>query len=99
MWRRARRRPALGPAPVVGGITGAVLDPGTRRIKHRRLVEQRARFTLQPIAEPGEIRVARPEIVGIDKIVLVGADPQFLRAGARLDVLERGDDAGLENVE
>ena len=31
--------------------------------------------------------------------MLVRADPQFLRAGARLDVLERGDHAGLEDVE
>ena len=31
--------------------------------------------------------------------MLVRAHPQFLRAGARLDVLKCGDDAGLENVE
>src|SRR5205085_3682417 len=41
----------------------------------------------------------RPEIAGVNEIVLVRADPQFLRAGARLDLLERGDDAGLEDVE
>src|SRR3954467_14312701 len=31
--------------------------------------------------------------------MLVRPDPQLLGAGARLDVLERRDEAGLENVE
>ncbi len=51
------------------------------------------------MAEPLEIGVARPEIAGVDEVVLVGADPQLLRPGARLDLLKRGDDAGLEDVE
>src|SRR5256885_540628 len=77
----------------------AILDPGARRIEHGRLVGQRRRLVLQPIAEPLEIGIARPEILGIDEVVLIRADPQFLRAGACLDVLKRRDDAGLEDVE
>ena len=51
------------------------------------------------MAEPLEVRVAGPEIAGVNEVVLVGADPQLLRSGTGLDFLERGDNAGLEDVE
>src|SRR5215469_14674541 len=79
---RLRWRPALGMAPIVGYIGFAVFDPGARRIEYRWLVHDAGGPALQPIIEPCEIGIARPEIAVIDEIVLVGADPQLLIADA-----------------
>ena len=48
--------------------------------------------------EPLEIRIARPEIALVNVVVMVGADPQFLIADPRLDVVKARDHAGLKNV-
>src|SRR4029077_5495642 len=96
---RARRRPALRAEPVVGDVGRTVLDPGARRISDRRLVHDPGFLALEPMVEPFEIGVARPEASGIDKRVLVGADPQLLSAGAGLDVVERCHNTRLEDVE
>src|SRR5215472_6214699 len=50
------------------------------------------------MTEPLKIGITWPEIGGVDEVVLVGPDPQFLRSGARLDLLVGGDDAGLKYV-
>src|SRR5262249_51460327 len=96
---RLPRRPALGLAPIVRDVGFAVFGPSARRIEHRRLVHDAGGFALQPMIEPCEIGVARPEIAAIDEMMLVRADPQLLIADARLKVVERRDYAGLENVE
>src|SRR4029077_7959749 len=70
-----------------------------RRIEPRRLVHDAGRLALQPVIEPREIGIARPEIAVVDEVVLVRADPQLLIADARLNVVERRQYAGLENVE
>jgi hypothetical protein len=95
----SRRRPALCTAPVVGGVVCSVVDPGARRVEYGRLVHDAGALALQPVVEPGEIGVVRPEVAGVDKGVLVGADPQFLGAGASLNVVEGRQHARLEDVE
>src|SRR5262245_9643145 len=91
--------PALRMAPVMRHIAGTVLDPGARGIKHRRLIHDAGVFAFEPVVEPGEIRIIRPEIGLVDEVVLVGANPQFLIAGPRLNVLERCQHASLEDIE
>ncbi len=56
------------------------------------------RLALQPVVEPLEIGIARPEIRLVDEVVIVRPDPQELVAGARLDIVEGRDDARLEDV-
>src|SRR5215472_4203830 len=72
---RLRWRPALGTPPIVRDIGFAVFDPGARRIDYRWLVHDAGGLALQPVIEPCEIGIARPEIAVIDEIVLVRADP------------------------
>src|SRR5205085_4660333 len=96
---RLRERPPLGIAPVSGGIGFSVADPGVRGIEYRRLVHDAGGLALQPMIEPREIRIARPEISMVDEIVLVRTDPQLLMADARLDIFERCQHAGLKDVE
>ncbi len=86
-------------APVIGHIAGTILDPGAGGIEHRRLVHDAGALAFEPVVEPGEIRIMRPEIGLVDEVVLVGANPQFLIADPRLNVLERRQHAGLEDVE
>src|SRR6266481_4356395 len=93
------RRPALRAEPVVGDVGRTVLDPGARRIRHRRLVDDARLLALKPMAEPFEIGIARPEVAGVNKRVLVRSDPELLGAGAGLDVVECRQDARLEDVE
>src|SRR5215510_6527193 len=85
-------------APVVRGVGFAVLDPRAWGIEYRRLVHDSGRRALQPVIEPGEVRIARPEIAMVDEIVLVRADPQLLIADTRLDFAERRQHAGLKDV-
>jgi len=93
-----RRRPTLGIAPIIGDVRVAIVDPGAWRKIHRRPFHDAVCRTLQPVVEPFEIGIARPKIAGVDKRVLVGADPQPLGAGAGLNVIERRQDARLEDV-
>src|SRR5207249_522678 len=90
--------PALGIEPVGRGIVVPVLNPGSWRVEHRGLVHDAGRLALQPVIEPREIRIARPEIGMIHKIVLVRPNPQLLIPDPRLDFLKRRQHAGLENV-
>src|SRR5215831_6528559 len=85
-------------APVVRGVGFAVLDPGAWGIEYRRLVHDSGRRALQPVIEPGKVRIARPEIAMVDEIVLVRADPQLLIADARLNVAKCRQHTGLEDV-
>ena len=98
MRPRSARRPALRMTPVVGDVGGAFFDPGARRIVTRRPVHDPGRLTLQPVVEPLEIGIARPEILLVDEVVIVRADPQELVAGARLDIAEGRHDARLKDV-
>jgi hypothetical protein len=86
---RLRGRPELGISPFGRAIGFPVVDSGSRGEVHRQLVHDASRLALQPVIEPREIRIPRPEIVMIDEVVLVGADPQLLITGARLNILER----------
>jgi putative CocE/NonD family hydrolase len=54
-------------------------------------VDDAGGLAFQPMVEPLERRVARPEIARINKVMLVRADPQLLSAGAPLDIVERRD--------
>jgi hypothetical protein len=84
---------------IIRNIAIAIIDPGARRIEHRRFVDEGAALALQPVVEPFEIRIAHPKIAGVDEVVFVGADPLFLGASPGLDLVERGDHAGLKDVE
>src|ERR1043166_7759034 len=86
-------------APVIGHIAGTVLDPGAGGIAHRRLLHDTGALAFEPMVEPGEIRITWPEIGLVHKVVLVGANPQFLIADPRLNVVERCQYAGLEDIE
>src|SRR5262249_45552444 len=94
-----RWRPALRMAPVIGHIAGTILDPGAGGIEHHRLIQDAGALAFEPVVEPGEIWIIWPEIGLVDEVVLVGANPQFLIADPRLNVLERRQYAGLEDVE
>src|SRR5205823_3423846 len=91
--------PALRMAPIMRHIADTVLDPGAGGIEHRRLIHDAGALAFEPMVEPGKIWIIWPEIGLVDKVVLVGADPQFLLADPCLNVLERRQYAGLEDVE
>src|SRR5262245_41042312 len=80
--------PALRMAPIICHIAGTILDPGTGRIEHRRLIHDAGALAFEPVVEPGEIRIIWPEIGLVDKVVLVGANPQFLIPDPCLNLLE-----------
>src|SRR5262249_22991377 len=81
--------PALRMAPVIGHIASTILDPGAGRIEHHRLIHNTSALAFEPVVEPCEIRIIWPEIGLVDEVVLVRANPQFLIADPRLNVLER----------
>src|SRR5262249_7494850 len=86
-------------APVIRYIAGTVLDPGAGGIEHRRLIHDAGALAFEPVVEPVEIWITRREIGLVDKGVLVRANPQFLIADPRLNVVERRQHAGLEDIE
>src|SRR4029453_13276420 len=91
--------PALRMAPVMRHIAGTILDPGAGGIEYRWLIHDAGALAFEPVVEPGEIRIIGPEIGLVDEVVLVGANPQFLIADPRLNVVERRQHAGLEYIE
>src|SRR5262249_2062910 len=74
------RWPVLRVAPVIGNVVFLIRDPRAGRIEDGWLLGNLPRLTFEPVVKPLKVRIARPEIAFIDKVVAVGSNPQPLVA-------------------